>query len=57
MGSPSSPTKQQIEQLIHAARLSSRSATIEQGRDGAFSMDRRLPLQSVELIELRALNP
>jgi xylan 1,4-beta-xylosidase len=57
MGSPGSPTKQQIEQLIHAARLSSQSATIEQGRDGAFSMDRRLPLQSVELIELRALNP
>lgn len=59
MGSPTSPTKQQIEQLIHAARLSSRSARIEpQGGDGGgFSMDRLLPLQSVELIELRALKP
>jgi xylan 1,4-beta-xylosidase len=59
MGSPASPTKQQIEQLIRAARLTSRSVRVEApGHDGGvLSMERSLPLQSVELIELRTLNP
>jgi xylan 1,4-beta-xylosidase len=59
MGSPASPTKQQVEQLIRAARLNSRSVPIEaRGHDGrVLSIERSLPLQSVELIELRTFNP
>jgi xylan 1,4-beta-xylosidase len=58
MGSPASPTKRQIEQLIRAARMTSRSVRLEApGHDGGvLSMERSLPLQSVELIELRTLN-
>jgi hypothetical protein len=48
----------QIEQLIRAARMTSRSVRLEApGHDGGvLSMERSLPLQSVELIELRTLN-
>jgi xylan 1,4-beta-xylosidase len=58
MGSPSRPTKRQIERLIRAARMTARPLRIEpQGHVGSVSLNRRLPLQSVELIEVRSRHP
>jgi xylan 1,4-beta-xylosidase len=53
MGSPAAPTKQQVARLISASRVAARLLQTEpRSRDGIVSLDRRLPLQSVELIEL-----
>lgn len=58
MGSPTDPTKRQIDRLIRAARMTGRPIRIEpRGRVGSVSLDRHLPLQSVELIEIRARHP
>jgi xylan 1,4-beta-xylosidase len=58
MGSPSRPTKRQIDRLIRAARMTARPVRIEPQRHvGSVSLNRRLPLQSVELIEVRARHP
>ncbi len=58
MGSPAHPTKRQIDRLIRAARMTARPVRIEpRGRAGRVSLNRRLPLQSVELIEVRARRP
>jgi xylan 1,4-beta-xylosidase len=55
MGSPASPTKQQIDRLLSAARMSARQVRISlPAHDGRLSMDRSLPLQGVELIEVGA---
>jgi xylan 1,4-beta-xylosidase len=56
MGSPTSLTKQQIDRLVRAARMTARQVRIgPRGHDGSVSLGRRLPLQSVELIELGGL--
>jgi xylan 1,4-beta-xylosidase len=55
MGSPARPTKQQIKRLVGQARMTARPVRVgRRGSDGSVSLDRRLPLQSVELIELGA---
>jgi xylan 1,4-beta-xylosidase len=55
MGSPARPTKQQIKRLVGQARMKARPVRVgRRGSDGSVSLDRRLPLQSVELIELGA---
>lgn len=58
MGSPAHPTKRQIDRLIRAARMTARPVRIEPaGHVGSVSLNRHLPLQSVELIEVRARQP
>jgi xylan 1,4-beta-xylosidase len=59
MGSPTRPTKQQIRRLIQAARMMARPVSLRpRGHDGnVFLLDRSLPLQSVELIEVGARYP
>ena len=58
MGSPAHPTEQQIERLTRAARMTARPVRIgPAGHVGSISLNRRLPLQSVELIEVRARHP
>jgi xylan 1,4-beta-xylosidase len=53
MGSPAHPTKQQVKRLTAQARMTSRSVRVgPRGSDGSVSLERSLPLQSVELIEL-----
>lgn len=53
MGSPAKPTKAQIDRLLRAARMSAQSIRIRERGDRA-TLVRRLPLQSVELIEIIA---
>jgi xylan 1,4-beta-xylosidase len=53
MGSPAHPSRRQIDRLTRAARMTPQRLHIAaSGRDGEMSLDRRLSLQSVELIEL-----
>jgi xylan 1,4-beta-xylosidase len=53
MGSPASPSKQQIDQLISASHVTKRALQLApRAHDGSVSLDRQLPLHSVELIEL-----
>ena len=53
MGSPLRPTQQQIEQLVSASRLVARAVRMTRGRaPGSESLERRLPRQGVELIEI-----
>ena len=51
LGSPSSPTRQQIDQLVQASRLVSRSLRISVS-NGSVELETRLPLQGVALIEV-----
>ena len=53
MGSPASPTQRQVDRLLRAARMSARPTRIRRAHDGMMLV-RRLPLQSVELIEIDA---
>jgi xylan 1,4-beta-xylosidase len=59
IGSPIDPSKQQIGRLIEAARMISRPVRIkhEGTSGGVLTLDRSLPRQSVELIELGARDP
>jgi xylan 1,4-beta-xylosidase len=53
MGSPARPTKRQINRLVAQARMTAVPLRVgPRGSDGSVSLDLRLPLQSVELIEL-----
>jgi xylan 1,4-beta-xylosidase len=53
MGSPPVPTKQQIARLVSASRMAARPLRVApRSSNGSVSLERRLPLQSVELIEL-----
>jgi hypothetical protein len=54
MGSPASPTKEQIDNLVRASHLTARPIPL--GRrmdDGSVALETRLPLQGVQLIEVR----
>jgi xylan 1,4-beta-xylosidase len=52
MGSPSNPTRAQIERLISASRMAVRRVRVRTpSRNGALVLERRLPRQGVELIE------
>jgi xylan 1,4-beta-xylosidase len=58
MGSPSSPTPRQVARLVSAARLLARPVRLTHGAaGGSVSLERRLPRQSVELIEIRPSGP
>jgi xylan 1,4-beta-xylosidase len=53
MGSPPTPTKQQVDRLTRASRVLPLPLPIPpSARNGSVSFERRLPRQSVELIEL-----
>ena len=53
LGSPVAPTKQQIEQLVAASRIIARPLPMKpDAQHDAVSVERTLPLQSVELIEV-----
>ncbi len=53
MGSPPAPTKQEIDRLVSASRMVARSLHVgPRSHNGSVSLQRRLHLQSVELIEL-----
>jgi xylan 1,4-beta-xylosidase len=59
MGSPIDPSKQQVERLIEAARMISRPVRVKNRGPGSsvLTLDRSLPRQCVELIELSARDP
>jgi xylan 1,4-beta-xylosidase len=58
MGSPSSPTPRQVARLVSAARLLARPVRLTHGpAGGSVSLERRLPRQSVELIEIKPSGP
>ena len=53
MGSPLTPSKQQIDHLISASRMAARALRVApRAPDGSVSLARELPLHSVELLEL-----
>jgi xylan 1,4-beta-xylosidase len=54
LGAPASPTPQQINRLVVAARMVARTIPLG-GRlaDGSVTLDTSLPVQGVELIEVR----
>jgi xylan 1,4-beta-xylosidase len=53
MGSPATPTKAQVAQLVHAARMEVRTVRVVPGPgDGSVTLETSLPLQGVELIEV-----
>jgi xylan 1,4-beta-xylosidase len=53
MGSPVTPTRDQVDRLTSASRMSARPLRIgHRAHNGSVSLERSLPLQSVELIEL-----
>ena len=54
MGSPAMPSKQQVDQLIRASRMAARPVRMGPRLNGSIALERRLPLQSVELIEIRS---
>ena len=53
MGAPASPTQQQVSQLLSAAHLVARSVRLTRASTaGSVSLQRQLPRQAVELIEI-----
>jgi xylan 1,4-beta-xylosidase len=53
MGSPMHPSKSQVEQLIRASRMAARRVRMQvTSADGGVALQRRLPRQGVELVEL-----
>jgi xylan 1,4-beta-xylosidase len=53
MGAPASPTQQQVSQLVSAAHLVARSVRLTRAPiAGSVSLQRQLPRQAVELIEI-----
>ena len=53
MGSPDKPDRQQVATLIRASQISARSLPLGTvGTDGSVKLQRQLPLQGVELIEI-----
>jgi xylan 1,4-beta-xylosidase len=53
MGSPEKPTKLEVERLVSASRMTVQHIRLHSGLpNGNVSLDRRLPSQGVELIEL-----
>ena len=53
MGSPATPTKDQVAQLVRAARMEVRTVRVERNaHDDGVTLRTRLPLQGVELLEL-----
>jgi xylan 1,4-beta-xylosidase len=53
MGSPVTPTKDQVAHLVRAARMEVRTIRVERNaHDGGVTLRTRLPLQGVELLEL-----
>ena len=52
MGSPLTPTKQQVDRLTRASRVLPQPLRIPAAHNGSLRFDRSLPRQSVELIEL-----
>jgi xylan 1,4-beta-xylosidase len=53
MGSPSTPSRQQIQHMVAASRMAVEQPRIARSHDGGLEIERRLPLQGVELIEIR----
>lgn len=54
MGAPASPTRQQTDRLRRAARMVARPIRLGPRKDdGSVALETRLPLQGVELIEVR----
>jgi xylan 1,4-beta-xylosidase len=57
MGSPSNPTAHQLAQLVSASRMAVQGVKLIPGpRQGSVELERQLPLQGVELIELNPTN-
>jgi xylan 1,4-beta-xylosidase len=53
MGSPASPTRQQIDQLVRFSRMAPRRIPFGPPEsDGSVALESRVPLQGVELIEV-----
>jgi xylan 1,4-beta-xylosidase len=56
MGAPASPTRQQIVRLLRASRVVPRPIVLSPRMDdGSVALDTRLPVQGVELIEMRRI--
>jgi xylan 1,4-beta-xylosidase len=56
MGAPASPTQPQIDRLLRAARMVARPIALSlRMADGSVALDTRLPVQGVELIEVRRI--
>jgi xylan 1,4-beta-xylosidase len=54
MGSPATPTQEQLDRLKQASRMVARAVRLKtRSRDGTVTVERSLPQQGVELIELR----
>ena len=54
MGAPASPTDDQVNRLVRASHMDVKSLPVASQTDGrGISLDTRLPLQGVQLIELR----
>jgi len=53
MGSPAKPTQQEVDKLLRSSRMTARAVRIgPPSHDGSVALERHLPLQSVELIEV-----
>jgi xylan 1,4-beta-xylosidase len=53
MGSPVKPTKQQVDQLVWSSHMAARAVRMgPRLHDASVALERHLPLQSVELIEI-----
>jgi xylan 1,4-beta-xylosidase len=54
MGSPAAPNEQQLARLVRASRVSAEPVPIAHEGEGGMGLQRRLPLQGVELLEVYA---
>jgi xylan 1,4-beta-xylosidase len=58
LGSPANPSKDQIRRLVKASRMAARMLPMmPRASDGSLSLHRKLPSQTVELIELEPGSP
>ncbi|HEY6456595.1 MAG TPA: hypothetical protein VIY90_15080 [Steroidobacteraceae bacterium] len=57
MGAPTNPSRQQIDRLLDASRMLARAIPLgRRANDGSAILETRLPLQGVQLVEVRRMS-